>query len=133
MDSYLQFTYICINKQTQRIMKTKEQTFENYVKETFNRQTKDKSDYQITLEVNKALKEYHNSLNSIRRSIIDAYNENKLPKEFCPLKFDIVLNMKKPEVYNYIKDNVKKTKKGYNFFYVLRFLDNNLETLQGLK
>lgn len=114
-------------------MKTKKQNLGDYVKETFNRNVKEKSQYQITLEVNKALKEYHSSLNSIRRTIIDAYNEGKLPKEFSPLNFEIVLNMKKPSIYNYFKDNVKKTKKGYNFFYVLRFIDKNLETLQGLK
>lgn len=113
-------------------MKEQKQNLGDYVKKEFNRNVKEKSDYQITLEVNKALKEYHSSLNSIRRSIIDAYNDNKI-KQFCPLKFDIVLNMKKPEIYNYLKDNVKQTKQGYNFFYFLRFLDKNLETLQGLK
>lgn len=112
-------------------MKTKETTLKNYVKKEFNVELKE-SEFKTILNANRKLKEYHNSLNSVRRSIIELYNDNKLDN-FCPLSFDIVLNMKKPEVYNYFKDNCKQSKNGYSFFKVLLFIKNNKETLQGLK
>lgn len=112
-------------------MKTKETTLKNYVKKEFNVELKE-SEFKTILNANKKLKEYHTSLNSIRRSIIELYNNNELDN-FCPLSFDIVLSMKKSEVYNYFKDNCPKGKNGYSFFKVLLFIKKNKETLQGLK
>jgi len=112
-------------------MKTKETTLKNYVKKEFNVELKE-SEFKTILNANQKLKQYHNSLNSVRRSIIEMYNNNDL-ENFCPLSFDIVLNMKKPEVYNYFKDNCKQSKSGYSFYSVLLFIKKNKEVLQGLK
>lgn len=112
-------------------MKTKVQTFRTYLKKVFKIELIE-SEYKNLLANNKALKVEHSNLNSIRRTIIESYNNNKLDN-FCPLSFDIVLNMKKPSVYKYMSENIKSGKNGYSFKYVLEFIRKNKEILQGLK